>query len=558
LHHRFVDQGKDRNGILPYNSVNMKKQTFLKSVLVTASLLLVTSCSNTPDKAAESLASPAAPVASVKKPHYTPRPKATPQKTQKTATTAPDTDSKTASADFQKENAPQAVTDVWQRIRSAFRLSDYETLHPDTERHLRWFIDHPQYIDRVAERARPYLYYIVEEVKKRNMPMEVALLPIVESGFKPEAYSRSHAAGLWQFIPSTGKLYGLEQNWWYDGRRDVIRSTQAALDYLQKLHNDFGDWQLAFAAYNSGEGTVARAIKRNKKKGKPTDFWSLDLPAETSAYVPKLMAISHLVKFPDRYDIRLSPIENKPYIGTVDVGSQIDLAVAAEMAGLSKAELSHLNPGFNRWATAPDGPYHLVLPLNKIDKFKLALAEMPASQRIKWARHQIQRGESLSVIAKRYNTTISAIKKANQLSSNQIRAGAQLLIPVASGQSGSTAVASAGQTKTSTRQQKQIYVVKRGDTWWDIAHQHDLDVTTLASWNQKTVNDILQPGQQLVLWAQENKRKPVTYTIKQGDSLWAISRKFNVSMTDVREWNGLSDRTLLQPGQNLKLYLDET
>jgi membrane-bound lytic murein transglycosylase D len=531
----------------------MQKQAFFKFALATAALLLVASCSSTPDKAAEAGASPSIHSAKIKKHRHTPWQ----QGYEEDETLAAD-----SSDDYSESIDPtntEPVTDVWQRIRTGFQISDYTTLHPDTERHLRWFIDHPQYVGRVVERARPYLYHIVEEVKKRNMPMEVALLPVVESGFKPYAYSRSHASGLWQFIPGTGKLYGLEQNWWYDGRRDVIQSTRAALDYLEKLHNDFGDWQLALAAYNCGEGTVGRAIKRNQELGKPTDFWSLDLPSETSAYVPKLMAVSHMVKFPARYDISLSPIDNKPFIGTVDVGSQIDLAVAAEMAGLSEDELNHLNPAFNRWATAPQGPHRLVLPLDKIDGFKLALTKMPANKRVKWARHQIQRGESLSVIARRYSTTVPVIKQANQLSSNQIRAGGHLLIPVSSGQLSSTAMAQAGQADAdSAKQQKQLYTVRSGDTWWDIARKHELDVATLASWNKKTAHDLLKPGQQLVIWSQAAKRKSVNYTIKNGDSLWAISRKFNVSVADVREWNGLSDRSMLQPGQNLRLYLDET
>jgi membrane-bound lytic murein transglycosylase D len=335
-----------------------------------------------------------------------------------------------------------------------------------------------------------------------------------------------------------------------------VQSTRAALDYLEKLHNDFGDWQLALAAYNCGEGTVGRAIKRNQAAGKPTDFWSLDLPRETSAYVPKLMAVSHMVKFPERYDISLSPVENKAYIGVVDIGSQIDLAVAADMAQISEDELHQLNPGFNRWATAPDGPHQLVLPLDKIDGFKLALAELPANKRVQWARHKIRRGESLSVIAANYNTTVSVVKQANNLRNNQIRAGHHLLIPVASGQS--AVIASAAESAQGEGK-KRVYTVRAGDTWWDIARQHGVDVQTLADWNQQTAQDTLQPGQQLVLWSEQTEqRKSVSYTIKNGDSLWAISRKFNVSVAQVREWNGLSDRALLQPGQNLRLYLEET
>ncbi|MDH5591563.1 MAG: transglycosylase SLT domain-containing protein, partial [Gammaproteobacteria bacterium] len=256
---------------------------------------------------------------------------------------------------------PAPNPDLWQRIRDGFAISQ-PNLHADTQRQLQWFVNHPDYINRVVERARPYLHYIVDEIERRDMPLEIALLPVVESGFQPFAYSHGRAAGIWQFIPGTGRLYGLKQNWWYDGRRDIIESTRAALDYLQKLHNDFDDWQLALAAYNCGEGTVGRAIRRNKKAGKGIDFWSLDLPKETSAYVPKLMAVSELIKHPEKYELTLSSIDNSPFLTVVDVGGQIDLALAAKLAEISVDEMYQLNPGFNHWATTPDGPHRLVIP----------------------------------------------------------------------------------------------------------------------------------------------------------------------------------------------------
>jgi len=527
----------------------MKIRDLIKSALVSLFVLLVASCSSSPEKAAESAVPSKTPTVNTTQNTHTPWQK-TDKKSQQTSPTLP-------SKPLSKAPLPAPTTDVWDRVRDGFMISDYQQLHPDSERHLRWFVAHPDYVARVVERARPYLYHIVEEVKKRDMPMEIALLPVVESGFKPYAYSKSHAAGLWQFIPGTGKVYGLEQNWWYDGRRDIIQSTRAALDYLEKLHNDFGDWQLALAAYNCGEGTVGRAIKRNEAQGKPTDFWSLDLPSETSAYVPKLMAVSHMVKYPERYELSLSPVDNKPYLTTVNIGSQIDLAKAANMAGLTKDELYILNPAFNRWATAPDGPHVLVLPLAKAEQFKLALAAMPAQQRVKWARHKIQRGESLGLIAQRYATTISVIKQANNLQGNQIRAGSHLLIPASPRQSATLAANEAVQ-KQAKNTNKKTYTVKAGDTWWDIARKYDTDVPTLTQWNKQSNHAVLQPGQNLVIWTNDIQRQSVKYIIRNGDSLWAISRKFNVSVAQVREWNGLSDRTLLQPGQNLTLYLDET
>jgi membrane-bound lytic murein transglycosylase D len=526
----------------------MRIRDLIKSALISLFVLSVASCTSSPEKVASSPNPPKVSPDEVASEAPTPWQEAYTEAQEPTANTLPEDKL------VPLQPVPAPITDVWQRVREGFAISDYEQLHPDSAKRLRWFVEHPDYVARVVERARPYLFHIVEEVQKRGMPMEVALLPVVESGFKPYAYSKSHAAGLWQFIPGTGKLYGLEQNWWYDGRRDVIQSTRAALDYLQKLHNDFGDWQLALAAYNCGEGTVGRAIKRNKKRGKPTDFWSLDLPSETSAYVPKLMAVSHMVKFPERYNLSLSPIDNKPYLTVVNTGSQLDLTKAAEMAGLSKDELYLLNPAFNRWATAPEGPHQLVLPIDKSEQFKVALAALPAEQRVTWARHQIKQGESLSVIAQRYGTTVSIIKKSNNLSSNRIRAGHNLLIPA----SGQAAIVVAKAKTTPASATKQLHKVRTGDTWWDISRQYGVDVSSLTEWNNTHKDAVLQPGQSLIVWANSDQRKSVNYIIRNGDSLWAISRKFNVSVAQVREWNGLSDRTLLQPGQNLTLYLDET
>jgi membrane-bound lytic murein transglycosylase D len=459
----------------------------------------------------------------------------------------------------------EPVTDLWQRIRSGYAIPN-ETLHPKTQAQLKWFLKHPDYMNRVVERARPYLHYIVEEVEKRGMPMEVALLPVVESGFQPFAYSHGRAAGLWQFIPGTGKVYGLEQNWWYDGRRDVIESTRAALDYLEKLHNDFGDWQLALAAYNCGEGTVSRAIKKNKKLGKATDFWSLSLPKETSAYVPKLMAVTHLVNDPSAYDIELDDVVNEPYLTIVETGSQIDLALAARLANITTDEIYHLNPGYNRWATTPEGPHRLVLPIDKADGFKQALAKLPKNERIQWARHKIKAGESLGVIAANYKTTIDTIKQANDLKGNNIRAGHHLLIPVASAKPSEypKTVSQRLATKQNNNSgKKTTHIVQKGDTWWDLAAKYKVSVRKLAAWNGKAPADTLSIGQKLVVWhAKPSKSsktvRTVNYTIRDGDSLWKISQKFKVSVAEVREWNGLSTRTLLKPGQNLTLYVDVT
>lgn len=457
-------------------------------------------------------------------------------------------------------------TDLWQRIRNGYAIKATQTLHPDTEKQLARFINQPDYINRVVERARPYLHYIVDELEQRDMPLELALLPVVESAYQPFAYSSGSAAGIWQFIPGTGKVYGLDQNWWYDGRRDILESTRAALDYLEKLHTDFGTWPLALAAYNSGEGTVGRAIKRNIKEGKGTDFWSLDLPKETSAYVPKLLAISEIIKQPEKYDLTLNSVDNSPFLTVVETGSQFDLALAAKLAGITTDEIYQLNPGYNRWATSPDGPHRLVLPVSQADIFQKALESMPIEDRVQWTRHKIHSGETLDIIAKHYETTVIVLKKANGLTNSFIKAGKSLLIPIAQGKATdyplSVTQNLATRQNAPAKENKKIHTVIAGDTWWDIAKANDIAIKQLTHWNDLTPKDTLHLGQKLVIWQikqpadSHRKKKKINYITKIGDSLWKISQQFDVSVAELLEWNGLSERTLLQPGQNLTLHIE--
>ena len=306
------------------------------------------------------------------------------------------------------------LTDVWQRIRLGLSLPvpDQKLVNQYRD----WYIKHPQHLERVSQRAEPFLYLIVEEIEKRDLPIELALLPIVESAFDPFAYSHGAASGLWQFTAPMAKHFGLEMNWWYDGRRDVPAATVAALDMLEYLYKKtHGNWLYATAAYNTGEGRVLNAVKRNKRQGKATDFWSLDLPRETERYVPQMLALAEVIKNADKYGIKLMPIKNQPQIQVVDIGGQIDLALAAGMAGMTTSELHKLNPGYNQWATAPDGPHKLVLPVDKAKAFNLALAETNPDERLNWERYQIKSGDSLGVIAKRYHTTIQALRAVNDI-----------------------------------------------------------------------------------------------------------------------------------------------
>ena len=297
-------------------------------------------------------------------------------------------------------------------------------------RELSWLVDNPEHLTAVSHRALPYYHYILEQVLERNMPAEVALIPFIESGYNPFAVSSARAAGPWQFIPGTARNFGLESNWWYDGRRDIVASTDAALNYLSTLNDMFdGDWLLTFAAYNAGEGNVMRAIKRNNNANQPTDYWSLRLPGETMRYVPKLLATAKIIRDAESLGVELEAIPAEPYFVEVDTGGQLDLSQAAEMAEIDLDELKRLNPGFNRWATAPEGPHRLLVPIEQADQFQNALVVLPAEQRVNYDHYTISAGDTLGAIARRYGTTVSALQQANKLNTTNIRVGQTLLVP---------------------------------------------------------------------------------------------------------------------------------
>ena len=475
--------------------------------------------------------------------------------------------------------SPETKGDVWERIRKGFNLPDAD--HKRVQQELDWFKRHPEYMKRVAERARPYLHYIIETVEAAGLPSEIALLPIVESAFQPFAYSHGRAAGIWQFIPSTGKHYGLKQNWWYDGRRDVYEASIAAIKLLKDLNENFkGDWMHALAAYNTGGARVNRSIRHNKRLDKSIDFFSLNLPKETRAYVPKLLALKKLINNPEEYGIVLDVIPDEPYFEQVKLDSQIDLALAAELADLPLDDLYRLNPGYNRWATSPNGPYDLLLPITHVEQFKTKLAELPADKRIHWVRHSVRQGETLGTIAQKFNTSIDTIKRVNNLRGKMIRAGRGLTIPVAS-LSLNEYHLSLNQRKSKLQNiprqgRKVTHVVQQGDTFWDLAQYHRVEVRQLAKWNSMAPRDLLQTGQSIIIWSRRgsdvlssinienlsapprrNIMKRIGYKVRNGDSLARISNKFRVSIPQLKSWNSsLRTDKYLQPGQLLTLIVD--
>ena len=468
------------------------------------------------------------------------------------------------------------IADIWKRIGSGLKLTR-NIAEKTTASKLTWFTKNQAYLDRVSVRAAPYLYHIVEELEKRNMPLDLALLPIVESAYNPFAYSPSRASGIWQFIPSTGKNYGLKQNWWYDGRRDIVAATDAALNYLQKLHQEFnGDWLLALAAYNSGEGNVGRAIKHNKKDGKPIDFFSLKLPRETRSYVPSLLAIAEIIANPDKYKITIKPIINDQYFEQVDIASQLDLATAAELSELSIEELYTLNPAFNRWATDPNGPHRLLIPVDKATAFENKLSTLSDGDRIKWRQHSIKKGETLGHIATRYRTDVSTLKQINRIKSNTIRTGHSLLIPSAQKPLKHYSLSLDSRRhkglKSISDGQHYLYTIRPGDNLWDIGRHYGISVKQLCAWNSIASNSILRPGKKLEIWVEEETDKTakmlpmvsnsiskknsqrISYRVLEGDSLWLISQRFDVSVKQIKKWNNLAKKRYIKPGQILDIY----
>jgi membrane-bound lytic murein transglycosylase D len=461
--------------------------------------------------------------------------------------------------------------DIWERVRNGYQLQDTIALNPRIEQQRLWFVGNPSFVEKAGNRSSPYIHYIVERLEQHNMPTELALLPMIESSYNPLAYSRAHAVGLWQFIPSTGRNFNLRQTNWYDGRRDVTASTQAAIDYLSRLKEMFnGDWLLALAAYNAGEGRVSRAIERNQKLGLPTDYWNLSLPSETQNYVPKLLALSQVIMTPQAYGVSLAPIANEPYFEKVAFSQRMDLARVAQITNLDESELELLNPAYKKGITH-DGPKHLLVPADKVEQFSANLSMLKSQDEVSWEEYRVRSGDSLISIANRNQITVNTLKDINKLSSNNLSVGQVLNIP----KQPSSAIAhkllyqrtSVPQVAATQPASTRSYRVKNGDNLWQIAQSHNVRVSDIQRWNRLSGNN-LRVGQVLNLQAagvstqasqtrstsNRQARQNVTYyRVRSGDSLYEIAKRFNVPMASLQTWNPNTGKSL-KPGQTLTLY----
>jgi len=458
-------------------------------------------------------------------------------------------------------NATTEVADnnLWAELVKGYGLPEVDD--EQIANYLRWYANNQQYLDRVTEQSRPYLYYVKTQFQENNLPLELVLLPFIESAYNPLADSPSKAAGIWQFVPGTGKHFGLAQNQWYDGRRDLVASTEAAIRYLQRLHDMFdGDWYLALAAYNAGEGTVKRAIEKNRRRGKPTDYWSLPLSKQTQAYVPQLLALAKVIANPEKYALKLNDLPDDPYFTRINLNKPIDLAQAASMADIDPEGLRLLNAGYTKWVTYPKTHHEVLVPIADASEFTMILDQIPKLTPISnTGPYKVKSGDTLGAIAHKFDTSVASLKRVNKLKNNNLQIGQELQIP---GHQPwvSPYVTSLEQAQGKQAQMTQAhYTVQSGDSLWTIAKKHNLKLATLMDWNHLGKGSKLKPGQQLLVATQvdfDPKNNQLTYHIQPGDTLHQIAQRFEVSKQQLLSWNSVKDESYIHPGQQLTIFID--
>ncbi len=458
-----------------------------------------------------------------------------------------------------QHNELEALPDLWQRIRKQMHIPVPK--RADVQRELAFYASKQKFFNEVSVRAEPYLYFIVAELEKRRMPLELALLPIVESAYNAAAQGNG-PAGLWQMVPQTARNFGLTVQSGYDGRKDAFSSTLAVLDYLQHLHDNLGnDWLNAVAAYNTGEGRIMAAVARNQARGKPTDYWSLHIPARFVQTMPKWLAMIQLIKTPEDYQLELPVIANKPAVGMTRIAGAVQLQQAADLAGVSLGKLKSLNPSF-RLAMTPQGKdFPLLLPLTAIEDFERQqhllkkVAVVQAAEPVKSAKrsYKVKSGDSLGSIAAKNQTSVKTLRQLNRLKSDQLKVGQSLQLPAGK---------SPEQSVARTSRKAQTYQVKAGESLWTIAQKLRIDSEELRLFNQLKSGVHLQPGQSLKVPASNAapvKRKTASnqqtpqHIVKKGDSLDRIARKYKIKLTDLLQWNQLQADSKLTPGQQLLL-----
>lgn len=430
-----------------------------------------------------------------------------------------------------------------------------------------WFGARPDYMERVLNRAHPWLYDIANEIEARELPGELALLPIVESAFDPFAYSRERASGTWQFLASTALERGVYINDWYDGRRDVHVATRAALDYLTHLNGLFdGDWNLALAAYNAGQGRVQRSIRANQLRNRGTSFEQLTLPQETRAYVPKLHGLGCLFREPERFDLELPVWDNEPIIARIELPGPTDVVALSAKADLEIAELVALNPGLNRHLTPPGGPHHVFVPIDRAEDVVAVLPLLNGYDQVSWQDITVRRGDTLSALAQRHSTSVAMLKEVNGLNGDRLSVGQVLRLPGDNGAIPTDSAWAYRYQEMASLQERLLpsrqfhHRVRPGESLWVIAQRYSVSVADIQRWNGLGQSTMIRPGQRLSIRgntanaASATPRTQVTsYTVRNGDSLWVISRRLQVPLADLMRWNNLNENSVLRPGQVLSI-----
>ena len=447
----------------------------------------------------------------------------------------------------------EAPFDIWERIRLELSITIPDDQIAATSLYRERLYSNQTAVNRISKSGQRYLFHTLTRAQELGLPVELALLPFVESEFDPYAKSVDGATGIWQFMPATGKEWGLKSNWWYDGKKDVLASTEAALQFLTYLNEKFdGDWLLAMAAYNTGPTRVNRAIRKNKREDKPIRFWDLNLPKETTAYVPKLLVLCELIKDPKAFDVNLPSIANRPYFERVKIPGQLDLMQAADLAGLKPETIYELNPGFNQWATDPSGPHYLLLPIGVSDRFITQLESLDLNDLVRWDRYKIRRGDNLYKIASRYKIEVAVLMEINGLSSDLIIAGKEIMVPRGSAWAG----------KQNPREQ--VYIVIGGDSLWNISKKFKVSIEDVVLWNDLDIEVPLQINQEIKIFSRYERirqelpsrdLRTMLYPVKSGDTISRIASKFEITSKDIQEWNEIEDVSKIFPGQVLKLLL---
>ena len=436
---------------------------------------------------------------------------------------------------------------VWDRIALNSTIQNQE-LDEETLQYLNAYLASPEQLNKLLVKGEYFIFFVLEQLEKYDLPPELALLPYIESNYDPFSISTSGAMGLWQFMPATARIYGLEDTWWYEQRHDPLISTKAAVRYLAYLHNRFGkDLTYTLSAYNGGPTLLEKQIKLNRRTGKAIDYKSLRLPKQTKAYVPKFKAIVELIINAKKYDIQLPKFPNRSVLGQITLDGQIEIFAFSEFSNLKPEFIYKLNAGYTKWASPPGKTTTFNIPIEFVEPLNNKKDGFTQANQINWVTHKVSKGDSLWKIADQYDTEVSVLKKVNYLQSNLLNLNQQLLIPL-------------GNSKNQTFIPYQAHIISEGDTLWGLGIKYEISPNEIAKNNGLKISSDLRIGKQLNIGNKNiyrtinSKKRTILYSVKQGDSLYRIADIFNIQIKDIIELNSISENEI-KPGQVLKIII---